>query len=215
MKGPFVVLEGPEGAGKSTVSRLLTDWLQQQLQEHGSPIRKVVLTKEPGGTPVGEAIRSVLLDPGQQIEALTEFLLFSASRAQHVKDVIRPALDGGAAVICDRFTASSVAYQGAGRGLDAGLIRLLNGQVSQGVQPDLTILLDIDSGLGLERIRARGIADRLERADREFHERVADSFRQQAAESDWLVVDASRPEEEVLATVTSGVSSRLRKWLDA
>lgn len=210
-----MVLEGPEGAGKSTVSRLLTDWLRQQLVARGSPVKKVLLTKEPGGTPVGEAIRSVLLDPGQNIEPLTEFLLFSASRAQHVQDVIGPALQQGAAVICDRFTASSLAYQAAGRGLDPQLVGSINAEVSQGLEPDLTILLDVEAELGLRRIRARGRTDRLERADREFHDRVVASFRQQARAGDWLVVDAARPEAAVLESVTAGFSSRLRDWLNA
>lgn len=215
MSGLFIVLEGPEGAGKSTVAQQLAGWLREQLAAHGSSARKVVLTKEPGGTPVGDAIRSVLLDPGQQIAPLTEFLLFSASRAQHVQDVIRPALEQGDAVICDRFTASSVAYQGAGRGLDQELVSCLNRTVSQQLQPDLTVLLDIDAGMGLRRIAARGEADRLEQADPAFHARVQASFLEQARQGDWLVVDAAQPQQLVFEQVTAGLHDRLGRWFSA
>lgn len=213
MTGLFVVLEGPEGAGKSTAARGLAHWLQGELRQQKSPGREVVLTKEPGGTPVGDSVRSVLLDPGQQIEPLTEFLLFSASRAQHVEDVILPALRHGNAVICDRFTASSVAYQGAGRGLDPELIGTLNSKVSQGLVPQLTILLDVDAEVGFRRIQTRGSTDRLEQADREFHQRVVCSFREQARNGDWLVIDASPDEDAVLDSVIAGFRSRLSGWL--
>ena len=211
MRGLFIVLEGPEGAGKSTLALQLAEWLRERVA--GRPTT-VTLTREPGGTPVSDAIRTVLLDPGQQIAPLTEFLLYSASRAQHVEDVIRPALEAGGAVICDRFTASSVAYQGAGRGLDQEFVTDLNSRVSHGCLPDLTILLDIDPEKGLERIRRRGEADRLERADSGFHHRVAESFRSQSAAAGWLTLDGSLPAEEVAARAMAGLNGLLERWLE-
>lgn len=213
MRGLFVALEGPEGAGKSTLSVRLANRLREQLRASGGRAPDVILTREPGGTPVSDAIRSVLLDPGQQIAPLTEFLLYSASRAQHVVDVIAPALEQGAIVICDRFIASSVAYQGAGRGLDAGFVSDLNSKVAGGCLPDLTILLDVETSTGLERIRQRGQTDRLERADLAFHERVAESFRQQARTGDWLVVDASRDAAEVEQQVLESLEGLVAEWL--
>lgn len=213
MRGLFVALEGPEGAGKSTLSVRLANRLREQLRASGGRAPDVILTREPGGTPVSDAIRSVLLDPGQQIAPLTEFLLYSASRAQHVVDVIAPALEQGAIVICDRFIASSVAYQGAGRGLDAGFVSDLNSKVAGGCLPDLTILLDVETSTGLERIRQRGQTDRLERADLAFHERVAESFRQQARTGDWLVVDASRDAAEVEQQVLESLEGLVDEWL--
>ena len=208
MRGLFIVLEGPEGAGKSTLARRLAERLAER-----AAAAEIVLTREPGGTPVSDAIRSVLLDPGLAVDALTEFLLYSASRAQHVADVIRPALERGAIVICDRFYGSSVAYQGAGRGLPADFVAGLNDTVVGDCRPDATVLLDIDSSVGLERIRLRGQTDRLERADLAFHERVAQSFRQQAATGGWLTVDAARPQDEVEHQVLAGLEGVIGTWL--
>ncbi len=209
MNGLFIALEGPEGAGKSTLAVHLAEVLRRR---DAARAGMVLLTREPGGTPVSDAIRSVLLDPGQQIAPLTEFLLYSASRAQHVEDVIRPALTAGSLVICDRFTGSSLAYQGAGRGLDAEFVTGLSRRVTGDCVPDVTVLVDIDTEVGLTRIRSRGNADRLERADAAFHRRVAESFRAQAAEHDWLTVDGSLPQAEVAERVLSGLKERLDRW---
>lgn len=204
MAGKFVVLEGPEGAGKSTV----LGQLRRQLSlDH--PALEAVFTREPGGTPLGDGVRQLLLDPAYRVAPLSEYLLYSASRAQHVEDVIRPALGRGALVISDRFAASSVAYQGAGHGVDAGFIELLNARVTGGLVPDLTILLDLPAAEGLRRIRARGETDRLERLNGTFHDRVARSFREQAARESWLVLDAGRPAAEVAADVTAAVERLL------
>ncbi len=208
MRGLFVVLEGPEGAGKSTLARALSALLAAEAGED-----RVVLTREPGGTPTSDAVRDVLLDTRFDMAPLTEFLLYSASRAQHVEQVIRPALDAGKAVICDRFSGSSVAYQGAGRGVDAAFVRELNARVSQGCIPDLTILVDIDPELGLQRIASRGRPDRLESADLAFHRRVAESFREQAAAGDWFVLDGTRAQAEVLGDASSMLLERARSWL--
>lgn len=197
MNGTFVTLEGTEGAGKSTLVAAIREELG-----HG---RELVLTREPGGTAAGDGIRSVLLNPALRVDSLTEYLLYAASRAQHVAEVIRPALERGALVICDRFTASSVAYQGAGRGVDQELIRQLNGLVTQDLKPDLTILLDLPVSEGLGRIAARGEKDRLEQADIDFHERVAASYREQARQPGWVTVDATMPAEKVREAVLQAI----------
>jgi dTMP kinase len=191
-KGFFLVFEGPEGSGKSTqVARLA-----RRFKEAGY---EPVVTREPGGTPAGDAIRRVILDPGLTMNALAEFLLYSASRAQHVEEVIRPALEAGKLVICDRFTAASLAYQGYGRGLDLDFVAGLSHMVTGGLKPDLTILLDLEIERGLARVAERGASDRLEQADLDFHERVREGFLKQAEErSNWLVMDAQQG-EEVLA----------------
>ncbi|HET8986411.1 MAG TPA: dTMP kinase [Trueperaceae bacterium] len=203
--GVFIVLEGPEGAGKSTQIRVLAS----RLAALG---RHTVLTREPGGTRAGDAIRHVLLDPGQRIEPLAEFLLYSASRAQLVEEVIAPALYSGQDVISDRFTGASVAYQGYGRGLDLDLIYSVNTRVTHGLTPDLTVLLDIDPAVGLGRAAARSSHDRLEAESLEFHERVRSGFVAQAnTHASWLLVDGGVDEAEVAEIVWGAVEPLLTK----
>lgn len=200
-RGLFVVVEGPEGAGKSTQIAALA----QRLLSLG---REPVLTREPGGTVAGDAIRSVLLDPAQQISPLAEFLLYSASRAQLVETVVEPALLSGRDVVCDRYTSASVAYQGYGRGLDLELIADLNRRVTKGIEPDLTVLLDIDPAKGLSRAASRSSHDRLEAAGLEFHRRVREGFLAQArGRSDWLVIPADESQAEVAERLWQGVES--------
>lgn len=194
MKGRFIVLEGGEGVGKS--SNL--DVLQQFLQAKGI---NVLRTREPGGTALGEAVRQLLLDPGfAGMEAKTELLLMFAARAQHVAQVIRPALEVGVWVISDRFTSSTYAYQGGGRGLPWEAIAWLEQFVQGDVRPDLTLLLDTPVAVGLERMRRRGEPeDRIEREGRPFFERVRAAFLAQAeAEPErFVVIDASLPLAQV------------------
>src|SRR5690606_9711493 len=205
----FVSLEGGEGAGKTTVLEALRAELQAGGQE-------VVCTREPGGTPLAERIRELLLDPSHEPPAAeTELLLMFAARAQHVRETILPALERGAWVLSDRFTDSSHAYQGAGRGLDAALIDTLERQVV-GIRPGLTLLLDLGVDEGRERTRGRDRAaggngpDRIEREHDAFFERVRQAFLARAAADParMRVVDASRPASEVAADATA----MLRQW---
>ena len=188
----FIVFEGPEGAGKTTQIRRLTARLQ------ALDIAPVV-TREPGGTAAADAVRTVILDPQLTIGPLAEFLLYSASRAQHVEEVIQPSLSGGRWVISDRFYGASVAYQGYGRGLELDFIASLTDRVTGGLEPDIVILLDIEPAKGLQRVAARGQKDRLELADLSFHQRVRTGFLKQAQHNPtWVVFDAGQ-EETVLA----------------
>ena len=199
----FIAFEGPEGAGKSTQVATLA----RRLLEAG---RDVVVTREPGGTPAGDRIRDVVLDPSLEIAPLAEFLLYAAARAQHVQERIRPALARGATVLCDRFAASSVAYQGYGRGLDPSWVREVNARATDGLTPDATVLLDVPSDVGMGRIAARGATDRLERADLAFHRRVRDGFLTEASvRGDWLVVNAANDASEVADAVWRALRPRL------
>jgi len=169
-----------------------------------------VLTREPGGTQAGDAIRGVLLDPAQRIAPLAEFLLYSASRAQLVEEIIAPALHAGHDVISDRFTGASVAYQGHGRGLDLELIDFLNSRVTQGLAPDLTVLLDIDPAAGLGRAATRSGHDRLEAEGLDFHERVRTGFVAQAqTRADWLLVDGAADQATVAGIIWEAVEPLL------
>lgn len=198
MKGRFIVLEGGEGVGKS--SNL--DALQGLLEGHGLTVLR---TREPGGTPLGEAVRELLLDPRfAGMDAKAELLLMFAARAQHVAQVIRPALAAGVWVISDRFTSSSYAYQGGGRGLPWEAIAWLENFVQDELRPDLTLLLDTPVEVGLRRMRDRGeLEDRIEREGRPFFERVRAAFLAQAeaAPERFAVIDASLPLKEVQAAM--------------
>ncbi|NLG08886.1 MAG: dTMP kinase [Deinococcales bacterium] len=202
-RGRFIVFEGPEGAGKSTqIARLAA-----RLAERG---RAPLVTREPGGTPAGEAMRAVLLDPQLDIAPLAEFLLYAAARAQHVEEVIRPALEAGTDVISDRFTGASVAYQGYGRGLPLDLIDDLNRHATGGLRPDRTLLLDLDPARGLARAAARSDHDRLEAAGLAFHQRARQGFLAQAASDEgWVVIDADADEVTVADAVWHAVEDLL------
>lgn len=205
----FVTLEGGEGAGKSTVLAALRDAL-----ETGG--REVVCTREPGGTPLAEQIRLLLLrGPGhagahEPPAAETELLLMFAARAQHVRQTILPALQRGAWVISDRFTDASYAYQGGGRGLDVDLIAELERRVV-GIVPALTLLLDVPVTIGLQRVRGRGAADRIEGERDEFFERVRGAYLARAAAEPgrFRVIDATPPAEQVAAEAVAQLRMRM------
>jgi dTMP kinase len=195
--GRFITLEGIEGAGKSTQLEVAC----AVLEEHGCP---VVRTREPGGTPLAERVRTLLLDRASAGMAQeTELLLMFAARAEHLASRIRPALARGAWVVCDRFTDATYAYQGGGRGVDFERIAVLEELVQGSLRPDLTLLLDVPVELGLARAGCRSAVDRFEAEDTEFFERVRDVYRQRAAREPQRIwcVDASGPIGRVTETV--------------
>jgi dTMP kinase len=206
----FIVFEGTEGAGKSTQLRLLSEWLVARGQD-------VVAVREPGGTILGDEIRRILLDPASDITPHAEALLFMASRAQLVERVLRPAIGRRSIVLVDRFFLSTYAYQGAGRGISDDQLVAANRIATQGVMPDLTVLLDLSADEGLSRVARRGAHDRIEQATSAFHTRVAAAFRQFAT-AEWqehhpecgpiAVVDARGSEGEVFARIHAVLRER-------
>ena len=203
--GRFLVLEGIEGSGKSTQ----IERLDAALRGAGHSVRT---TREPGGTALGERLRGLLLDPdlpGMCAEA--ELLLMFAARAQHLAEVIRPALHAGEWVLSDRFTDASFAYQGAGRGLGGERVEQLEAWLQGELRPDLVILLDIEPETGLERAVQRGRRDRIEREALDFFERARDAYRERAAQSPgrYLVVDAAADPDTVADRILAGVRERL------
>lgn len=208
--GLFIAFEGGEGAGKSVQSAMLARALREPGPDGAdAPAgnRTVVATHEPGATPAGKAIRRILLEAETSVTPLAEALLFAADRAHHVQTVIRPALDAGSVVITDRYVDSSMAYQGAGRHLSFDEVRRLSRFATDGLTPDLTILLDLDPRVGLARAGARGAADLLERESLEFHDRVRQAFRElaDAEPGRYLVLDARRSPDDLAAAVLRAV----------
>jgi dTMP kinase len=198
VRGRFITFEGIEGSGKSTQISFLTEYLR-------SKQRMVTLTREPGGTAIGDQVRKILLDPGNNaLDPSAELLLYAASRAQHLKEVIRPALAGGAVVLCDRFSDATIAYQGYGRGLDLDMIQALDRLVTDGMRPDLTVLLDVEAAVGLGRARGRNNLQGLEAEARfenealAFHERVRQGYLALArkAPDRIKIVDAALPQHD-------------------
>jgi len=212
-RGFFVTIEGIEGAGKST----LAEALAARLREAG---REVVLTREPGGTSVGDAIRKILLESGEFMSDRAELLLFEASRAQHVDGVIAPAIQRGAVVICDRFTDSSIAYQGGARKIDSDTVASLNEFAVRGVTPDMTILLDLPAEVGLAR--QKGV-DRISAEGLAFHESVRQGYLAiaRAEPGRVVVLDAAESPDVVVEraweaiALRYGPSSLLRQAQDA
>jgi dTMP kinase len=201
----FISLEGGEGAGKSTQHARIVEWLK-------SAGREVVETREPGGTPVSEQVRQVLLDTRNAgLDPVAELLLMFAARAQLVRDVIRPALAAGKTVVCDRFADASYAYQGGGRMLGAAAVSAVEAIVLQGLQPDLTLLFDVPVEQGMERVAGRGDADRFEIEVTEFFERVRQAYLQRAAEDPgrFRIIDASGDEEQVWRQVERALDEAL------
>ncbi|MGE0372665.1 MAG: dTMP kinase [Gammaproteobacteria bacterium] len=191
--GCFITLEGIEGVGKSTNLA----FIRALLEEHGA---EVIVTREPGGTPLGEEIRELLLDHRHDgMSADTELLLMFAARAEHIARVIKPALAAGAWVLCDRFTDATFAYQGGGRGLGFGRVAALADWVHRGLSPDLTLLFDLPAGVGLQRAGRRNVSDRFEKEKLEFFERVRGTYLQLAEREPqrFRVVAAEPPLDQV------------------
>ena len=200
MSGRYVALEGIEGAGKSTVARLVAARLQAQGHD-------VLAVREPGGTEAGELIRHILLDPGGSLSPWAEALLFAAARAQLAREIVGPALAEGRWVVTDRSVYSSLAYQGGGRELGVDTVRALNTPGLEGVWPDLVIVLDVPPLVGLDR---QEVADRIGAEGIEFQRRVAGAFAKLAVEDPdrFLTVDAARPLAEVVASVMDALEDR-------
>ena len=204
--GKFITLEGSEGVGKTTniefVCRLLT--------ELDIPF---IRTREPGGTPLAEALRDAMLTPREEnVDGLTELLLVFAARMQHLNNVIRPALERGEWVVCDRFTDASYAYQGYGRGLDLERIATLEDWVQDGLQPDLTLLLDLDPNVAEQRMQER-TKDRMESEQLEFYQRVRSGYLSRAATSvRYKIIDSAQSITAVAASINEHVSALIRSW---
>lgn len=205
MTGLFITLEGPEGAGKSTNR----EYLAERLREQGVD---VLLTREPGGTPLAERIRELLLEPSEESMATdTELLLVFAARAQHLQQVIRPALAEGKVVLCDRFTDATYAYQGGGRGLSIERIAQLEQFVQGELRPDLTLIFDLPVEIGLARAAARGRLDRFEQEGRAFFEAVRQAYLQRAVQAPqrYRVLDAGQPLVKVQVDIDALLPSLL------
>jgi dTMP kinase len=204
VKGLFITLEGGEGAGKSTQ----IDHLRRWFADRG---REVLVTRQPGGTPLAEEIRELLLHrPDQPVHELTELLLMFAARAQFLAERVRPALEQGVVVLCDRFTDSTYAYQGGGRGMPRKSIDVLADLVHGDLEPDLTLLLDLPVSEGMARAADRSRADRIEREDLAFFERVRQAFLDQAKREPgrFRVIDAAKPPEAVWHDIQASLEER-------
>jgi dTMP kinase len=219
MHGKLIVFEGVEGSGKTTQLQRCSSWLQTSgLQECIGAMGEqmsLVVTREPGGTSLGVALRQLLLEGHSlSIQDRAELLMYAADRSQHVEEFLKPQLVLGTIILCDRYTDSTVAYQGYGRGLDLTLIQQLNQIATNGLESDLTLWLDIDIEIGLKRAQQRGRADRIEQADLAFHRRVQQGFVQLAASNSHRIVriDATKSEEEVHLAIQDILRQRFNTW---
>ncbi|MBX9876836.1 MAG: dTMP kinase [Candidatus Obscuribacterales bacterium] len=201
--GIFISLEGPDGAGKTTQLKLLSKYLDSVNCQY-------IITRDPGGTPLGKQIRRIVLHSEGDVSPVAELLLYQADRAQHVSEIIGPALKKGLVVLCDRYVDSTLAYQGYGRNIDLGLIRQLNEIATGGLMPELTILFDIDSEAGLSRLHPSG-HDRLEREATDFHTRVRNGYLAlaKAEPQRWRVIDAGRAMSAVQEDLQSIIAEKL------
>ncbi|MBB3046537.1 dTMP kinase [Litorivivens lipolytica] len=205
MSGKFITLEGTEGVGKSTNLAVIVQWLES----HNIPF---IQTREPGGTPLAEQLRELLLAPREEaVDPKAELLMVFAARAQHLAEVVKPALARGEWVLCDRFTDATFAYQGGGRQLPTTLIEELEALVQEGLQPDCTLLLDLCPEVGLSRAQERGELDRFETEAQEFFERVRDAYlsRAKADPERFHVIDAAQSIEAVASDIRKVLDSEL------
>ncbi len=220
MQGRLVVFEGVEGCGKTTQVKRSQIWLTDLLLgSRALSATPLIVTREPGGTELCQAIRKLLLTPATEepMQDRTELLLYAADRAQHVEGLLVPQLASGALILCDRYTDSTVAYQGYGRGLERSLIDQLNDIATGGLQSDLTLWLDVDVEVGLARAQQRGARDRIEQATLAFHRRVQQGFAQlaQAHPQRIVRIDASRSETEVFEQVQAVLAARIKIWYES
>ncbi|NEP83823.1 MAG: dTMP kinase [Okeania sp. SIO3C4] len=221
MIGKFIVFEGVEGGGKTTQIQLLRDWLLEKKQSRELLSKfidlEVIVTREPGGTKLGQALRELLLNTDiyeEQIQERAELLLYAADRSQHIENLIKPYLEKGAIVLCDRFTDSTIAYQGYGRGLDLDLIQKLNYIATGGLKSDLTFWLDIDVKIGLTRAKNRGKIDRMEQADIQFHQRVQQGYQELAKNNPSIVrIDANLTTDKVQEQIQEVLRQKLIEWV--
>jgi len=203
-KGKFITIEGCEGVGKSTQIQLLKDYCAANNID-------AIFTREPGGTAIAEHIRAIILDPKNgEMDLTAELLLYAASRAQHIKEIIAPALNAGKTVFCDRFSDSTIAYQSYGRGLDLKTVENICFYASKNVTIDCTIFLDLDPKDGFKRIKTRGIPDRLEQAGLDFHNRVYSGFKELAKKYPKRIIsiDANKSANEVHADIVGVLRSK-------
>ncbi len=202
----FITLEGPDGGGKSSQAQCLAEYLRAENIE-------VLLTREPGGSPIGDQIRNVIMElENTDMDARTEFLLFSASRAQHIAEVIRPNLENGLTVISDRFFDSSLAYQGYGQRLPLDTLKAITNFATSGLTPDLTLLLDLPVEEGLRRREADGNWNRMDAYDIDFHRRVRRGYLELAAESPerWVILNAEQSFDALQGEIRHTVMGRLK-----
>ena len=218
MKGKLIVFEGIEGSGKSTQIARTLAWLQATGLGQQVP---VVVTREPGGTPLGTKLRQLLLSASDDRASVpcerAELLLYAADRAQHVETVLKPQLERGAIILCDRFSDSTVAYQGYGRGLSLSEIEQIDRIATSHLASDLTIWLDVDVELGQQRARQRGQLDRIEQAELAFHQRVRQGFVDLAATYPNRIarIDASRSEADVQQQIRATLERAFQRWNDS
>ena len=205
MRGKFITLEGVEGVGKSTNLATIEKVLQSLNIDY-------IKSREPGGSSIAERIRALLLDPdAEPMSELAELLLVFAARAEHLEKVIRPSLENGVWVLCDRFTDATFAYQGGGRGLSTAIIDQLQALVQGDLRPDLTVILDLDPAIGLERARERGALDRFEKEEQLFFNRVREAYLAIAGAEPkrCMVIDASKPLEQVGHDLVAALNERI------
>ena len=208
-QGKLLVIEGLEGAGKTTVIQTIESYLKDKNQ-------KVLLTREPGGTRVGEWVRSLIKEQvsGETLDPRTELLMLYAARVQHIEEIIKPALKQGIWVISDRFELSTIAYQGGGRGLPMAMINQVSTAVLQGFKPDVTFFLDLDPALGLARVLQRGAKDRMEQESLVFFQRVNDAYHQAIlGMQDVIQIDASQPLSSVQKTVMAHLERLIESYV--
>ncbi|MFB2935399.1 dTMP kinase [Aerosakkonemataceae cyanobacterium BLCC-F154] len=218
--GKLIVFEGVEGCGKSTQLRYLRNWLTEsgwwELIRDRIQAEPVVVTREPGGTDLGLELRRLLLEPGKEtkIQESAELLLYAADRAQHVEELLKPNLERGVVILCDRFTDSTIAYQGYGRGISLSLISQLNQIATNGLKSDLTFWLDLDVEIGLARKRQQGEITQMEQADLAFHRRVQQGFTDlaKAHPQQIIRIDANQNQELVAQQIQSILNKNLTQW---